>query len=103
MLDVLKAGLKCRFNDYFSFDYSINSATIAIISNPKYKLNWLSNYAEERDMLSSTFKHYVNRHIPDNEVYITTPEQSEANSFEFYDIDMILILMIMYHPLLNQL
>ena len=27
---------------------------------------------------------YVNRHIPDNEVYITTPEQSETNSDEFY-------------------
>ena len=38
-------------------------------------------------MLLSTFKKYVNRHIPDNEVYITTPEQSEINSDEFYVID----------------
>ena len=40
-------------------------------------------------MLLSTFKKYVrpNRHIPDNEVYITTPEQSETNSDEFYVID----------------
>ena len=32
-----------RFNDYFSFEYSINSAIIATIYNPKCKLNWLSN------------------------------------------------------------
>ena len=38
-------------------------------------------------MLLSTFKKYVNRHIPDNEVYITAPEQSETNSDEFYVID----------------
>ena len=38
-------------------------------------------------MLLSTFKKYVNRHIPDNEVYITTPEQNETNSYEFYVID----------------
>ena len=40
-------------------------------------------------MLFSTFKKYVkpNRHIPDNEVYINTPEQSETNSDEFYVID----------------
>ena len=72
LLDVLKEGLKCRFNDYFSFEYSINSAIIVTISNPKFKLNWLSN--NEKDMLLSTFKKYVNRHIPDNEVYITSPE-----------------------------
>ena len=77
----------CRFNDYFSFEYSINSAIIATIYNPKCKLNWLSNYVEEKDMLLSIFKKYVNRHIPDNEVYITTPEQSETNSDEFYVID----------------
>ena len=76
-----------RFNDYFSFEYSINSAIIATIYNPKCKLNWLSNYVEEKDMLLSTFKKYVNRHIPDNEFYITTPEQSETNSDEFYVID----------------
>ena len=35
----------------FSFEYSINSAIIATISNPKFKLNWLSNYVEEKDML----------------------------------------------------
>ena len=35
----------------------------------------------------STFKKYVNRHIPDNEVYITTPNQNETNSDEFYVID----------------
>ena len=39
LLDVLKEGLKCRFNDYFSFEYSINSAIIVTISNPKCKLN----------------------------------------------------------------
>ena len=38
-------------------------------------------------MLLSTFKKYVNRHIPDNEVYITTPEQNETNSDELYVID----------------
>ena len=38
-------------------------------------------------MLLSTFKKYVNRHIADNEVYITTPEQSKTNSDEFYVID----------------
>ena len=38
-------------------------------------------------MLLSTFKKYVNRHIQDNEVYITTPEQSETISDEFYFID----------------
>ena len=76
-----------RFNDYFSFEYSINSAIIATIYNPIYKLNWLSYYVEEKDILLSTFKKYVNRHIPDNEVYITTPEQSETNSDEFYVID----------------
>ena len=38
-------------------------------------------------MLLSTFKKCVNRHIPDNEVYITTPEQIETNSDEFYVID----------------
>ena len=37
-----------RFNDYFSFEYSINSAIIATIYNPKCKLNWLSNYVEEK-------------------------------------------------------
>ena len=31
-------------------------------------------------MLLSTYKKYVNRHIPDNKVYITTPVQREANS-----------------------
>ena len=41
LLDVLKEGLNCRFNDYFSFEYSINSAIIVTISNPKCKLNWL--------------------------------------------------------------
>ena len=87
LLDVLKEGLKSRFNDYFSFEYSINSAIIVTISNPQFKLNWLSNYVEEKDMLLSTFKKYVNRHIPDNEVYITTPEQSKTNSDEFYVID----------------
>ena len=87
LLYVLKEGLQCRFNDYFSFEYSINSAIIVTISNPKFKLNWLSNYVEEKDMLLSTFKKYVNRHIPDNEVYITAPEQSETNSDEFYVID----------------
>ena len=85
----IKGRIKSRFNDYFSFEYSINSAIIVIISNPKFKLNWLSNYLEEKDMLLSTVKKYVrpNRHIPDNEVYITTPEQSETNSDEFYVID----------------
>ena len=87
LLDVLKEGLKCRFNDYFSFEYSINSAIIVTISNQKFKLNWLSNYVEEKDMLLSTFKKYVNRHIPDNDVYITAPEQSETNSDAFYVID----------------
>ena len=88
LLDVLKEGLKRRFNDYFSFEYSINSAIIVTISNPKFKLNWLSNYVEEKYMLLSTFnRRYVNRHIPDNDVYITTPEQSETNSDEFYVID----------------
>ena len=87
LLDVLKEGLKRRLNDYFSFEYSINSAIIATISNPKFKLNWLSNYVEEKYMLLSTFRKYVNRHIPDNEVYITTPEQSETNSDECYVID----------------
>ena len=86
-INYLKEGLQCRFNDYFSFEYSINSAIIVTISNPKFKLNWLSNYVEEKDMLLSTFKKYVNRHIPDNEVYITAPEQSETNSDEFYVID----------------
>ena len=76
-----------RFNDYFSFEYSMNSAIIATIYNLKWKLNWLSNYVEEKDMFLSTFKKYVNRHIPDNEVYITTPEQSETNSDELYVID----------------
>ena len=38
-------------------------------------------------MLLSTFKKYVNRHIPDNDVYITAPEQSETNSDAFYVID----------------
>ena len=38
-------------------------------------------------MLLSTFKKYVNRYIPDNVVYITTPEQSETNSDELYVID----------------
>ena len=38
-------------------------------------------------MLLSTFKKYVNRNIPYNEVYITTPEQSETNSYEFYVIN----------------
>ena len=38
-------------------------------------------------MLLSTFKKYVNRHIPDKKVYITTPEQSETNSDKFYVID----------------
>ena len=38
-------------------------------------------------MLLSKFKKYVNRHILDNEVYITTPGQSETNSDEFYVID----------------
>ena len=37
-----------RFNDYFSFEYSINSAIIATIYNPKCKLNWLRNYVEEK-------------------------------------------------------
>ena len=37
-------------------------------------------------MLLSTFKHYINRHISDNEVYITTPEQSEATLDELYFI-----------------
>ena len=87
LLDVLKEGLKRRFNDYFSFEYSINSAIIVTIFNNKFKLNWLSNYVEEKDMLLSTFKKYVNRHIPDNEVYIITPGQSETNSDEFYVID----------------
>ena len=66
-----------RLKDYFSFEYAINSAIwhyniIATIYTPKCKLNWLSNYVEEKDMLLSTFKKYVNRHIPDNEVYITS-------------------------------
>ena len=47
LLDVLKEGLKRRFNDYFSFEYSINSAIIATISNPKFKLN----YVEEKDVV----------------------------------------------------
>ena len=38
-------------------------------------------------MLLSTFKKCVNRHIPDNEVYITTPEQNETNSDKCYVID----------------
>ena len=85
-INYLKEELQCRFNDYFSFEYSINSAIIVTISNPKFKLNWLSNYVEEKDMLLSIFKKYV-RYIPDNEVYITAPEQSETNSDEFYVID----------------
>ena len=60
---------------------------LVTIANPIFKLNWLSNYVEEKDMLLSTFKKYVNRHIPDNEVYINTPEQSETNSDECYVID----------------
>ena len=96
LLDVLKEGLKCRFNDYFSFEYSINRAIIVTISNPQFKLNWLSNYVEEKDMLLSTFKKYVNRHIPDNEVYITTPEQAKLIQMNS------MLLMIMDHPLLNQ-
>ena len=40
------------------------------------------HYAEEKYLLLSTLiKQYVNRHISDNEVYITTPEQSEANLY----------------------
>ena len=31
LLDILKEGLKRRFNDYFSFEYSINSPIIATI------------------------------------------------------------------------
>ena len=61
LLDVLKELLKRRFNDYFSFEYSINSPIIATISNPQCKLNWLSNYVEEKDMLLSTFKKYITR------------------------------------------
>ena len=29
----------------------------------------MKNNVEEKDMLLSTFKKHVNRHIPDNEVY----------------------------------
>ena len=83
----IKGRIKRRFKDYFSFEYSINSAIIVTISSPKCKLNWLSNYVEEKYMFLSTFKKYVNRHIPYNEVYITTPEQSETNSVEFCVID----------------
>ena len=51
LLDVLKEGLKRRFNDYLLFDYSINNVIIATISNHKCKLNWLINYAEEKDVV----------------------------------------------------
>ena len=84
-----------RFNDYFSFEYSINSAIIATIYNLKCKLNWLSNYVEEKDMLLSTFKKYVNRHIPNNKFYI---HQNKAKLIQMNSM----LLMIMDHPLLNQ-
>ena len=47
-------------------------------------------------MLLSTFKKYVNSHIPDNEVYITTPDKSKLIQMNS------MLLMIMDHPLLNQ-
>ena len=50
LIDVLKEGLKRMFNDYLLFDYSIN-VIIATISNPKFKLNWLINDAEEKDVV----------------------------------------------------
>ena len=73
---ILIVDIDCGCRSYYYISVSIRAA-----------LNWLSNYIEEKDMLLYTFKKYVNRHIPDNEVYITTPEQSETNSDEFYVID----------------